>query len=179
MSTNALLVIDMQYDLCEDERRREKASAMMTPLLELIDAFDERGQLIIYAYFALSEDDAQFKRFGDRYCIEGTRGAEIIHELMPLRGPLLRKTKHSAFFDTPLDAMLRDAGVENLYLAGMQTQICIMTTAADASFRGYRAVAVDECVISTRDEKKRMALDWIAEYAGDVRTVGQTIAEIS
>jgi nicotinamidase-related amidase len=164
----ALLVIDMQNDLCRDARRELLVATALSPLLRLIDAFASNDGMVIYPCFALADDDDQFDRFGDRYCIAGTPGAGIISELHPLRGPILIKTKHSAFFNTDLDSQLRTAGVQDLYLAGLQTQICIMTTAADASFRGYRAVAVSDCVVSTRTEAKRQALDWIERYVGEV-----------
>lgn len=164
----ALLVIDMQNDLCRDARRESLVVTALPPLSRLIEAFASDSGIVIYPCFALADEDDQFDRFGDRYCIAGTPGAEIISELHPLRGPVLFKTKHSAFFNTNLDIQLRAAGVQDLYLAGLQTQICIMTTAADASFRGYRVVAVSDCVVSTRAEAKRQALDWIGRYVGEV-----------
>jgi len=171
--SSALIVVDMQKDLCWDRRRKQKVAEALPPLLTAIDAFASMGSLVVYTYFALPPDDEQFKRFGDRYCIEGTEGAELISELAPLRGPLLRKKKHSVFFETELDQVLREHGVDVVYFAGLQTQICIMTSMADASFRGYRAVAIEECVVSTRDEVKQQALDWIRTYVGDVLPLSQ------
>lgn len=176
MSRRALVVIDMQQDLCRDLRRREKVDAILAPLRRAIAAFAERNDPVLYVCFALRPDDEQFRRFGDHYCIEGTPGAEIIPELLPRRGPIIKKTKHSAFFETTLDETLRAAGVSDVYLAGLQTQICIMTTAADASFRGYRAIALRDCVVSTREESKEQALNWIAKYVGEVRTVDEVLS---
>jgi nicotinamidase-related amidase len=164
----ALLVIDMQNDLCLDDRRRDKVNDMLPSLQRAMDLFIRAGQLVYYVCFALPADDEQFRRFGDRYCIEGSQGAEIIPELMPLKGPVIYKRKHSAFFETELDYMLRGANVKEVYLTGLQTHICIMTTAADASFRGYRAVAIRDCVVSSDENNKIKALEWIAAYVGEV-----------
>ena len=65
--------------------------------------------------------------------------------------------------------LLKRENVKDIYLTGMQTQICIMTTAADANFRGYEPVAISDCVLSTRDENKTQALEWIKKYVGDVK----------
>jgi len=173
MSGDALLIIDMQNDLCHDTRRNDKVDEMLPFLQKAIDAFAKANKLVLYSYFSLPENDEQFNRFGDRYCIEGTTGAEIIAELQPLRGPLIKKKKHSAFFETELDEILKSNNISNLYLAGLQTHICIMTTAADASFRGYQAIAIRECVISTRDENNQYALDWIEKYVGTVKFLSQ------
>ena len=174
----ALLIIDMQNDICRDLRRAHLVNEMLAPLKMLIEEFSAARLPVFYAVFSLKEDDEQFVRFGDRYCIEGTEGAEIIPELRPLRGPVIRKTKHSAFFATELHEKLIESGVSDLYLTGLQTQICIMTTAADASFRGYRVFAVEDCVVSTREENKRQALEWIARYVGEVVSLERALRDI-
>jgi nicotinamidase-related amidase len=177
--SKALLVIDMQKDLCYDLRRVQKVKTMIGPLKQAIDFFTAGGYPVFYIYFSLPEDDEQFKRFGDKYCIEGTEGSEIIPELLPLKGIAIKKKKHSAFFETELDQYLKEKKVKDVYLSGMQTQICIMTTAADASFRGYRPIAISDCVLSTQDENKKNALDWIAKYVGEVMSLADVIKEWS
>ena len=178
MAVKALLVVDMQKDLCYDLRRKAKVMEVLRPLRQAIDLFAEAGHRVFYACFALPPDDEQFRRFGDRYCIEGSEGAEIIPELLPLRGRVIVKRKHSAFFETELDDCLRAERVRDLYLSGLQTHICIMTTAADASFRGYRPVAISDCVLSTQDQNKQNALDWIRRYVGDVRSLSDVEKEV-
>lgn len=178
MSEDALLIIDMQNDLCLDARRKSKVDEMLPHLKKAIDIFSKTDKLILYSYFSLPENDEQFARFGDRYCIDGTPGAEIIAELYPLKGPTIKKRKHSAFFETELDQVLRSHYVSTLYLAGLQTHICIMTTAADASFRGYKAIAIRECVVSSRDENNQFALDWIEKYVGAVKSLDEILPNL-
>jgi len=176
--SKALLVIDMQKDLCYDPRRKHKVQKLLAPLQEAIDLFDSAGHPVFYICFALPPNDEQFKRFGDTYCIEGTEGAEIIPELAPIKGVIIKKGKHSAFFETELDQHLKEAHVEEIYLSGLQTHICIMTTAADASFRGYRTVAIRECVLSTNEKKKQDALQWIKDYVGEVMPLSEVAKEL-
>jgi nicotinamidase-related amidase len=172
-ASSALVVIDMQKDLCRDLRRAAKVQTMLAPLVQTIGLFVRHGSPVFYMAFALPPGDPQFTRFGDVFCVEGTEGAEIIPELLPLAGPVIYKRHHSAFFETDLHARLQAAGVSTVYLTGLQTQICIQTTAADASFRGYQPVAVRECVVSTKDAVKEDALRWIAKYVGEVMTVDE------
>ena len=171
MPSKALLVIDMQKDLCYDLRRKHKVDKIINPLKQTIDLFAASGYPIFYICLSLPADDAQFKRFGDKYCIEGTDGTEVISELQPLQGMIITKRKHSAFFETDLENQLKEGNIEEIYLSGLQTQICIMTTAADASFRGYRAVALSDCVLSTQEKNKQDALEWIARYVGEVMSL--------
>ncbi len=175
---SALVVVDMQRDLCWDPRRRDKVATALPSILALIDACNRANCLIVYSVFSLPPDDEQFERFGDRYCIAGTPGAELIPELIPLKGPRVEKRKHSVFFETALDPLLRQHSIERVLFAGLQTQICILTSAADASFRGYKAVAVRDCVISSNDNAKAEALAWISRYVGSVVSVDEAIASI-
>jgi nicotinamidase-related amidase len=176
--SSALIVVDMQRDLCRDPRRQDKVEAALPSILKLIAACSDMGCLIVYSVFSLAPDDEQFERFGDRYCIEGTPGAELISELLPLKGPKMAKRKHSVFFETELDQLLRARGVQRVLFAGLQTQICILTSAADASFRGYEPVAVRECVVSSNDQAKADALAWISRYVGGVVSVDEAITSI-
>ncbi len=179
MTNKALLVIDMQKDLCYDSRRKNKVVKLLKPLSEVIELFYKAKYPIFYICFALQKNDRQFEKFGDRYCIESTEGAEIIPELLPLKGSIIKKTKHSAFFETDLEYHLKENDVEEVYLTGMQTQICIMTTAADAHFRGYRTVVISDCVLSTREKNKRQALEWIQKYVGEVLPLSRIVGEFS
>jgi nicotinamidase-related amidase len=161
-----LVVIDLQRDLCYDDRRKDLVDKAIPKILTLIDAFVERRLPRCFTKFELDADDPQFERFGDRYCIRGTPGAEFIEAILPLQGEVVSKTKHSAFFDTDLEDRLRRERCDGVVLAGLQTQICILTTAADAHHRGFDVVAASDGVISTRDEVRLEALEWIDKYVG-------------
>jgi nicotinamidase-related amidase len=164
----ALVVIDLQRDLCLDERRADLVKPAVVVINSLVEHWAKHSLPIFYTRFELPPDDPQFERFGDRYCIRGTEGAEFIDDILPLRGPVIAKRKHSAFFDTDLEEQIRGAGCDGVVLTGLQTQICILTTAADAYNRGLSVIAVEDGVISTRDEVRLEALDWIRKYVGEV-----------
>jgi nicotinamidase-related amidase len=168
----ALLVMDMQEDLCRDARRRDLVDEMLPTLRLAVEKCLSRRVPVVFTQYWLPADDLQFQRFGDRYCIEGTPGAGIVSELTTyLRDvEIIRKRKHSAFFETPLEDFLRGMAVTDIGLAGLQTHICIMTTAADASFRGFAPTALSDCVVSSTATKKLAALDWIETYVGRVES---------
>jgi nicotinamidase-related amidase len=179
MARSALLVLDMQKDLCEHPERKERVREVLGSLRAAIEMFIAAEQPVYYICLTLSPDDPQFERFGDVYCVERTSGVEIIDELLPLRGPIIKKRKHSAFFETDLDRLLKEAGVASVYLTGLQTQICVMTTAADASFRGYRTIVISDCVVSTREDAKQEALRWIERYVGEVGPLSDVATDLS
>jgi nicotinamidase-related amidase len=172
----ALLVIDLQQDLCHAPARRALVDAALPNIQALIDKWHRSGWPIFYSRFELPPDDPQFTRFGDRYCVRDTPGAEFIQEILPLRGTVVVKRKHSAFFDTTLDEQLREQSCDGVVLSGLQTQICILTTAADAHHRDYHVIAAEDGVISTRDEVRLDALHWIRKYVGITMTTSQLVA---
>jgi nicotinamidase-related amidase len=134
---------------------------------------------VFYTRFELAPDDPQFERFGDTYCVRGTKGAEFIDDILPLQGKVVPKTKHSAFFDTDLEERIRAADCDGVVLTGLQTQICVLTTAADAHHRGLHVIAVGDGVVSTRDDVRLEALDWIRKYVGSVATTEEVVRELT
>ena len=60
---------------------------------------------------------------------------------------------HSAFYQTPLDVLLRHLGVSSLILAGIATNSCVLCTAHDARMRDYDVIVVkDRCAARTTKE---------------------------
>lgn len=164
-----LVVIDFQNDLCRSEKRAHLIPPAVAATLQLIAAFAEAGMPVCYTQFSLPPNDPQFERFGDVYCIEGTSGAELIPDLLPLAGPVFKKTKHSAFVGTDLEAYLHSKRCTEVVLVGMQTQICILLTAADAHHRGFKVSVIPEAVVSTQLDAKLDALAWINKYVGQTK----------
>jgi nicotinamidase-related amidase len=68
----------------------------------------------------------------------GSDGWRIRPELTPVVGEgLINKTACDAFFETPLEARLRDRGIDHLMIAGCMTQYCIDTTVRRAVSLGF------------------------------------------
>lgn len=87
------------------------------------------------------------------FAVEGTRGAAVIEELVPIEGEYrVKKTRMSAFFDTDLDLMLRTLGIDSLFITGIQTPNCIRTTAFDAMAYNYQVFLVRDAMTAKNRE---------------------------
>src|SRR5690606_38715197 len=76
-----------------------------------------------------------------------SRGKEIAERLSPeAEDYFVLKPKHSAFYNTTLDLLLRHLGAETLVLSGITTDICGLFTANDAYVRGYELMIATDCV---------------------------------
>lgn len=102
------------------------------------------------------EDTPHFAKDGGVWpvhCVAGTWGAEF-HPNLTVNGPVVRKGSngedgYSGFTmrdpasgeETPteLEAMLRDAGVEQVVVSGLALDYCVMATALDAARLGFPA----------------------------------------
>lgn len=93
------------------------------------------------------------------HCVQGTWGAEF-HDLLDLKPVsfILRKgrSKHmdsySAFFEndkataTGLGGLLRDLGIENVYIGGLALDYCVFYSAMDAVKLGFKTYVLNDAV---------------------------------
>jgi nicotinamidase/pyrazinamidase len=87
------------------------------------------------------------------HCVQGTPGAELHPSLdaenvdvVLDKGQDLYSQGYSAFQDTELGELLRDAGVERLYVAGLATDYCVRQSVLDALERGFEVVVVEDAI---------------------------------
>lgn len=79
---------------------------------------------------------------------------------------VVTKQYPSAFFQTGLDAALRDSGVDTLVIAGFSTSGCVRASALDALQNGFAPfVARDACADRHADPHEANLFDLQAKYA--------------
>jgi len=170
----AVLTNDLQYDLVEKNSERSSAVREATPRFRsFLDTMRKLDVPIVHLQLINRIDDPAVQRYGDRIpVVKGTEGAKIMKEFLDPRDIVVEKNKDSGFFETDLDERLKSMGIQTVIVTGMQTQICVQTTAADAFFRGYKVVVPEDAVVSAREEDKRRALDWLDSYFAQVTSCG-------
>jgi ureidoacrylate peracid hydrolase len=83
----------------------------------------------------------------------GSWAAAVVDELPIAEGDVrVDKYRMSGFWDTPLDAILRNLRIETLLFAGVNADQCVMCTLQDANFLGYDCVMLDDCCATTSPE---------------------------
>jgi ureidoacrylate peracid hydrolase len=81
-----------------------------------------------------------------RILVKDTWNTAIVPELTPCDADVvISKHRYSGFFETTLDARLRDLGVTYLVFAGATTSVCVESTVRDAMYRDYRCVVLEDC----------------------------------
>ena len=77
-------------------------------------------------------------------------GARIIEELVQdSRDIHVDKHRISGFWDTPLEAILRNLDVTTLMFAGINADHCVLGTLMDANFHGFDTILLEDCTATT------------------------------
>jgi len=94
--------------------------------------------------------------------MEGPPG-EIARLLYPQAQDLtILKPRHSAFFASPLDLLLKEMQAQELIICGLATDICVQLTAMDAFLREYRIWVPGDCNAAESQEAKDNAMAYMA-----------------
>jgi nicotinamidase-related amidase len=158
-----LLVIDVQNGTCgpkEAEARPEfyKAAALrvIPNIAALLKSFRNAGLEVIYTVIEdLTADgrdrslDYKLSNFGFP---KGSHEAQVIPELAPQGDEIvLPKTSSSVFNSTNLDYLLRNIGIEDVFVTGYMTDQCVDHAVKDGADRGYYMTCVhDACAAETK-----------------------------
>ena len=162
---DALLIVDFQNDftpggalpVAEGDRIAE-------PLNSLLDAFD----LVIatrdwhppdHRSFRGVEVDPEQWRGADppaiwpEHCVENTPGAELHPALERAKVDVVidkgqdpNSQGYSAFQETRLGDLLRERGVDRLFVGGLATDYCVKNTVLDALRQGLDVTVVEDAV---------------------------------
>lgn len=162
MTKEALLIIDMLNDfVCLGAPLEVPNARKIIPAIKReIEEARKNSRQVIYVCDAHEPDDKEFVKFGwPSHAVKGTKGAEIVEELMPDEDDIIiNKTTYSGFYNTQLNAVLKKIGINSLRLTGCVTHICIMFTASDAVLRGYNVSVVKDAVAGLKKQDHEAAL---------------------
>ena len=81
-----------------------------------------------------------------RVLVRDTWGTDIVEELKPQSADVVMyKHRFSGFYQTDLDAVLKQSSIKHLIVTGCTTSVCVESTIRDASFRDYQCVLLKDC----------------------------------
>ncbi len=172
-STAALIVLDMINDLefPEGPQVLEQALPAARRIAALAARAREAGVPVIFANDNFGRWRSDLGEVIEHVLHDGVRGQPVAETLRPEKDDYaVLKPKHSAFFSTPLETLLKHLGTERLVLTGMSTEMCILFTAVDAHMRDLHLHVPSDCVAGADPERSRDALRYLREVLGaDVR----------
>jgi biuret amidohydrolase len=190
LARTALVIIDMQRDFLEPGgfgaalgNDVTRLRAAVGPCRATLAAARAAGMLVIHTREGHRPDLSDAPRLkverGDpamrigapgpmgRILVRGEPGHDIIAELYPQAGePVIDKPGKGAFYQTDLELMLRNRGIETLLVGGVTTEVCVNTTVREANDRGFRCIVLADCCASYFPEFHAMGLAMIKAQGG-------------
>ncbi|MEE2955878.1 MAG: isochorismatase family protein [Pseudomonadota bacterium] len=197
----ALLVIDVSYNFCGDQREPivesikrfhnscgEDAWDALPHIRKIIDKCHEKNIPVIYTTGTVREDgwdSGGWAWKNDRTDEDVTTpnatgfnrdGNEIMDQIAPSpQDIVIYKHKPSAFYGTPLSGFLNDLGADSLLVTGTTTSGCVRASVIDAFSQNMRVTVVEEgCFDRSQASHAINLCDMHAKYA-DVLGIEEVI----
>ncbi|MFL6538457.1 MAG: isochorismatase family cysteine hydrolase, partial [Chthoniobacterales bacterium] len=161
----ALVLVDVINDLDfpEADELMRFVPAMSKKLAALKARAKRAGVPAIYVNDNFGRWRSDFRRQVE-HCANG-KAREMVERLRPDEDDyFVLKPKHSGFFSTTLETLLRYLGVKQLIITGIAGTYCVLFTANDAYMRDYTLRVPRDCCISNTREENNQALDLMEKY---------------
>jgi nicotinamidase-related amidase len=159
MNETALLIIDAQVNMFAAGSSVFEGEKILNTLCSMVFRARAARMLVIYVQNNGTENDPD---------MPGTLGWQIHPALTPEKGDLvIQKNTPDSFHGTTLQNELDSRHIQNLIVAGMQTEYCINATCRRALEVGYKIILVQDAH-STYDGSTLTAPQIIAQYNHDL-----------
>jgi nicotinamidase-related amidase len=158
--TSALIVIDMlnAYSHPEADRLAGHVGEALPWIRTLLDRAGEAEVPVIYVNDNYGDWHTSSQELAEK-AMEGAH-PELVEPVLPAEDhSFVIKARHSVFYETPLEYLLDQLGVNRLILTGQVTEQCILYSALDAYVRHFRVVVPTDAVAAIYDHLAEAALE--------------------
>lgn len=122
-------------------------AAFRSNVARAVDAAHKAGMPVVYANDAHRPGiDKELELWGDH----GLAGRTQIFPEIDVADTdiIVTKRRYSGFFQTELGLTLNELGAKTLIVVGCDTNICVMHTLADAFYRNFKTIVVEDATIT-------------------------------
>lgn len=151
---DALIIVDVQNDFCPGGSLAVPEGDQVIPP---INALLRKAQCLVIATRDWHPDDhCSFKEKGGTWpvhCVRETKGAEFHPDLdisrvgeIISKGTDPEKEAYSGFEGTDLIGLLRQKGINRVFISGLATEYCVKATALDALKEGFQVVVLEDAI---------------------------------
>ncbi|MCB9002061.1 MAG: cysteine hydrolase [Bacteroidales bacterium] len=131
-----LLIIDMQKVSFTPETPRFDAKGVIEKINLLSNNFRKNGDKVIF----IQHDGTK-----DNFCIPNTSEWEILDELdRDSQDLVISKTANDSFYNSELNDILKDNGIDELIITGCATDFCVDSTVKSALTNNYRVTVISD-----------------------------------
>lgn len=159
LDKTAVVFVDLinTFDFPGSERLLENTKEILPNIIKLKQFAKNNHLPVIYVNDHYGLWQADFNKILE-YCTN-ENSKEVIAQIEPTSDDyFLIKPQHSAFFQTPLQSLLKELDKDHLILAGVAGDICILFTAKDAYMHQMNLTIPSNCMASEEKENNDYAL---------------------
>lgn len=112
----------------------------------------------------------------------GSREADFIETVAPLEDRdeiVINKTASGVFSSTNLHYVLKNLGIESLYIVGVYTNECVETTVRDACDLGYLVTVVEDCCATVTPELHEASLATLRDRYARIITTKEAVRTLA
>src|SRR4026208_1484180 len=137
---------------------------MARNLLRLKQRAQKAGVPVVYVNDNFGRWKSDFRRTVE-HCSQHGRGREVVELLRPEENDyFVLKPKHSGFFSTTLETLLRYLETQGLILTGIAGNFCVLFTANDAYMRDFNLFVPADCTASNSAAENKEALALMRKF---------------
>jgi nicotinamidase-related amidase len=162
-----MLVVDMlnPYEHPEADRLAERVGKALPGVQTLVRRAAEAGTAVVYVNDNYGDWNSSSEELA-RQALDGAH-PELVEPVLPPDGAsFVLKARHSTFYETPLEYLLDQMGINRLVFSGQVTEQCILYSALDAHVRHFDVVIATDAVAAIYDELGEAALNMMERNMG-------------
>jgi nicotinamidase-related amidase len=160
----ALILVDVinRFEFPDGDRVLAEAMPIAPKLARIKERARSAGIPAIY----VNDNLGQWRSDATKliaHCLEADApGRKFVERVRPDEDDyFVLKPMHSAFYQTPLEVLLRYLGVSSLILCGLATNSCITCTAHDANMRDFSIFVPSDCSAARTRREHLQAIELI------------------
>ncbi len=156
---SALIVVDMlnEYDHEDAEVLVESVRTALPAMRGLVDRAAQEETAIVYVNDNYGDWSAGRPEIVER-ALAG-RARDLIEPIAPADGTwFIAKARHSIFYETQLEYLLREQEIDRVALVGQVTEQCILYSALDAYVRNFAVAVPNDAVAGIYEDLADAAL---------------------
>lgn len=149
----------------------------------LQDAFRDLRLEVIHTRIQSLTRDGRDRSVGHKrlglHAAPGSKEAEFLPEVAPKGDEIIiNKTASGVFNSTNSEYILRNMGIDCLYVCGVYTNECVSTTVRDACDRGFNTTLINDACATVTPELHNATISTIKDRYARVLTSEEVLKEI-
>jgi nicotinamidase-related amidase len=181
MSETALIVVDMlnRYEHEDAEALQASVTEALPAIRTAIEEAGRQEMLTVYVNDNHGDWSAGRQELSE-WALEGADRDLVEPLLPPEHAAFVPKARHSIFYETALNYLLRSNGIERIVLVGQVTEQCILYSALDGYVRHFELAVPRDAVAHIHEDLADAALRMMERNMGaEVASVGELLGQVA